>query len=120
SSQGDPRNTPPSASGINTRAEMIRCASMLVLSAGAVSPFAIVKLADGILEIILGEVGPQAIEEHQLGVGRLPQQEIADPLLAAGADHQVRVGNLSGQQVSRKQGVVNLADPEAAGRDLPR
>src|SRR5215471_15932037 len=61
SSQGGPRNTPPSA-----RAEMIRCASTLDLAAGAVSPFAIVKFADGILQVILGEVGPQAIEKDQL------------------------------------------------------
>ena len=38
------------------------------------------------------EVGPEDVGEVQLRVGELPQQEIADALLAAGADQQVGLG----------------------------
>ena len=37
------------------------------------------------------EIGPQRVGEIELGVGELPQQEIADALLAAGADEEVRL-----------------------------
>ena len=35
------------------------------------------------------EIGPHPPREHQLRVGAFPQQEVAQPLLAAGADQQV-------------------------------
>ena len=38
------------------------------------------------------KVRPQCIGEIKLSIGQLPQQEIADALLAAGADEQVRLG----------------------------
>ncbi len=37
------------------------------------------------------EVRPQAVGEHELRVGGLPDEEVADPLLAAGADDEVGV-----------------------------
>src|SRR5512139_2028854 len=40
------------------------------------------------------EFGPQRVGEIQFGVGELPQQEIADALLAAGADEQVGFGHV--------------------------
>src|SRR5512134_174367 len=41
------------------------------------------------------EVGPQRLGEVELGVGELPQQEVADALLAAGADEEVRLGRVA-------------------------
>src|SRR5689334_20796813 len=35
------------------------------------------------------EIGPQRVGEIKLGVGQLPEQEVADALLAAGADEQI-------------------------------
>ena len=37
-----------------------------------------------------GQIG---IEEHELGIGRLPQQEVRQPQLAAGADEQIGIGH---------------------------
>src|ERR1019366_484618 len=48
-------------------------------------------LAQRALEHLAGEVRPELVAEHQLRVGALPQQVVGDPLLAAGADDQVRV-----------------------------
>jgi hypothetical protein len=42
----------------------------------------------------LVEIGPQPVAEKQLGVCGLPQQEVADPHFAAGADHQIRIGHM--------------------------
>ena len=49
------------------------------------------KLADGDGEVIAIEVRPHPIGEIELGIGALPQQEIGEPLLAAGADQQIDV-----------------------------
>ena len=47
---------------------------------------------DQCLEVVgLSEVGPQRVREEELRVRRLPQQEVAQPQLAAGSDEQVRV-----------------------------
>ena len=51
-------------------------------------------LVDGGAEPLLAEVGPERVVEHELGVGRLPEQEVRDPLLARGADHEVGIGEL--------------------------
>src|SRR5690242_3432559 len=56
----------------------------------AIAPLPSPVLRDRLLEVALLEIGPQGIHEHQLGVGALPEQEIADALLAAGADQQIR------------------------------
>ena len=40
------------------------------------------------------EIRPIGRHEHELAVGRLPQQEIRQPLLAAGADDQVGIGQI--------------------------
>ena len=41
--------------------------------------------ADGLEEMLPLEVWPEGRDEHELGVGRLPQEEIAEPLFAARA-----------------------------------
>src|SRR5438105_2501992 len=40
------------------------------------------------------EIGPELLAEIQLRIRRLPQQEIGDALLAAGADDEVGVGHV--------------------------
>src|SRR4051812_22990427 len=47
-----------------------------------------------LLEVGAREVRPQDLGEVELAVGRLPHQEVRDPLLAAGADHQIRIMHL--------------------------
>ena len=47
--------------------------------------------ASAALERLAGEVRPQLVGEHELGVRRLPDQEVRQPLLAARADHEVGI-----------------------------
>ena len=37
------------------------------------------------------KIGPKHIHKYELGIGRLPDQEIAETKLPAGADHNVRI-----------------------------
>src|SRR5580765_2727403 len=46
-------------------------------------------------QVLACELGPHARRENQLRIGAFPQQEIAQALLAAGADHQIHVGSLT-------------------------
>src|SRR5580704_18979340 len=82
------RNGPPSqiatsGSGASTSAERIRSLSDPLARAnrGPVTPIATAEIGDGLLQIGPAEIGPQRLGEHQLGIGALPQQEIADALL---------------------------------------
>src|SRR5262245_27660324 len=49
------------------------------------------KISERQAQIIGAEVRPQRVDEAELGVGRLPKQEVRQPLLAAGADEEVDV-----------------------------
>ncbi len=45
-------------------------------------------------KFLAGKVRPVAGQEDQLRIGGLPEQEIGQPLLAAGPDHQVWIGDV--------------------------
>ena len=59
----------------------------------------VLEINDRQIQILALEVRPQGIAEIKLAVGALPQQEIAQPQLAAGADDQLRVGDARRPQV---------------------
>jgi hypothetical protein len=65
------------------------------------------------------EVRPQGVEEDQLGVRRLPQQEVRRALLAGRADEQVHVGQV---RLVEEPGDGALVDPrrvQSTGGRLP-
>src|SRR5690242_20075695 len=49
------------------------------------------ELGERLLEGLAREFGPQLLAEDELGVGRLPQQVVGQPLLAAGTDDHVGI-----------------------------
>src|SRR5215471_5350202 len=100
SQKGRPRNAATSGIGARTSADITRCRRALRSVGGTVSTVAAVIFADGIFEIALGKIRPQAIEKNQLGIGQLPEQEIADALFAAGADDEIGIGNPGGEEMS--------------------
>ena len=66
------------------------------------------------------EVGPQRGNEDELGIGRLPQQEVAGALLAGGADEQVDVGHVGLVEVPGDHALVDLGRIDASRRHLAR
>ena len=62
-------------------------------------PVAGAEGGQGLVVALHIEVRPQHLGEEKLGVGTLPQHEVAQPHLAAGADHQVDVRLARGVQV---------------------
>src|SRR5437763_12898327 len=59
------------------------------------------------------EVGPEVGQEDELGVGRLPEQEIRDPLLAGGPDDEIGIGD-----AVRVERSLDRLDPDRAGVEL--
>ena len=82
------------------------------------------EMLDRGVELALAEVRPQRVAEIQLGVGEIPQQEIADALLAAGADQQVGIRQPGQRQVRAERGLVDVVGAQLAGDaalgELPR
>jgi hypothetical protein len=71
----------------------------------------------------LPEVGPQRVGEEELRVRRLPQQEVAQPQLAAGPDEQVGVRILAGGarfELVGEQRLVDVLGPELLALHLLR
>ncbi len=64
--------------------------------------FALAIGINGLIQRFAVEIGPQTSGEVELGVGQLPEQEVADALLAAGADEQIRLGRVGSSTVRRR------------------
>src|SRR5262245_21686623 len=125
-------HTPPnhkaaSASGARTTLEAMRKPSVRhdpasqlrsawSATRGAVAPVAAVELAHRVAQALLVEVRPQRLGEYQLGVGRLPQQEVGQALLAGGADQQVGIGNVDGLQVARVARLIDFIGAQPTRR----
>src|SRR5262245_56379472 len=105
------RNTAHSASGTVTAAVKSRCIGgagakreslALALAGGeevllprldaAVAALPLLEVEDRLEQVATAEVGPEGARHPDLGVRDLPEEEVADPQLPGGADHQVGVG----------------------------
>src|SRR5512143_3689484 len=71
------------------------------------------------MQVLFREVGPERIGEIKFRVCGLPEEEVADPLLAARADDQVRVGEACGVQVRGKDLVSELQRRDPRGVQPP-
>ena len=110
------------------RADARRSRSARERSAGAKTPPPGLELAQRRDELLLVEVRPEHIREVQLGVGGLPQQVVREPVLAAGADHQIGVGHVGrveqrrelffGLAVEAPRGVEQLGAAAVVERDV--
>ena len=57
----------------------------------------------------VAEVGPERLREDELGVRRLPQQEVREPLLARRPDEEVDLGQLRRREARGERLVVDVA-----------
>src|SRR5262249_25005629 len=69
----------------------------------------------GVPQVAPVEIGPECVEKHQFGVGRLPEQEVRKALLAGGPDEKVHSGNRRLVQVTGEHLFVDLARPDLSG-----
>ena len=81
----------------------------------SVSPITSGKRLNGGREIGAGEVRPQDVGEVELGVGRLPEQEVTQSLLSAGADEQIHVTRTA----RCVDGLIHGSLERLAGRGYP-
>src|SRR5882672_5749933 len=83
------------------------------------APVARVEVVEGRGQIGGGEVRPHGRHEAELGIGAFPEEEIAQALLASGADEQVDVGRARpavGLAEARGEGLARLGSGEAPPR----
>src|SRR5690348_773675 len=103
--------------GARTMAVMTRCFSIGGGSTraggggrgrdAAETPFATRVVVERAVEFGGIHIGPKGIGEIQLRIGKLPQQEIADPVFAPGTDEKVGRRHVGEAEVRRQRGFVD-------------
>ena len=81
------------------------------------TPLPLLIPGNGLDQLLFPEIGPQDIREVELRVGHLPQEEIAQAILPARPDEQIRVRDASCGEIAREalQCDVRCADLSLAG-----
>src|SRR5688572_23504567 len=116
----------PSSTATSTIAVSTRCLStrgLLRLLAHlfarqAEAALASAECGERSLEVRLVEIRPQHIADVDLGIGEIPQQEIADAMIAAGADEQVRIRHVAEAEFFREARLVDGVDTDGAACDF--
>src|SRR5262249_60698211 len=101
---------------VGSRRTLPRARPLALELGGGATEAALPLLEEGQgLEVLtLGEVWPQRLGDVHLGVRQLPQKEVADAHLAAGANQQVVVGDALGAEVLRHGLLDDLTGRELA------
>src|SRR3990172_11220927 len=84
----------------------------------AVAPFSALELADRLKQVVPAEIGPQGGHEEEVGVSRLPEEEIAQALLAARANEQVGIRKIGRRQLAAEQLLGDVVGPQTPLRHL--
>ena len=74
----------------------------------AVAALARLEVDDRLEEIAAAEIGPEHFGDVDLRVGDLPEQEVRDAQLAAGADEQVGIVDVGGVEMIGEELLVDL------------
>src|SRR6266571_5782962 len=90
-----------------------------LLAGAPEAALALLVPSDRRVELLGVEVRPQRRGEIQLGIGKLPEQEITDALLATGANEQIRFGRVVERQMRSELLLgISLGRERAAAREL--
>src|SRR5215469_16589124 len=122
-SKGPPNQMPTIGSGARTSADRTRRRSDPPLTGAnrrPIAPLAPTIIGDCLLQIVTAEIGPQRLGEDELGIGALPQQEVADALLAAGADQQIGIGDVGGEEMPRDHVLIDRVRRQLTRHGLRR
>src|SRR5690242_13808255 len=76
-----PSHSTPTAATASRPPIRLRVASSDLGLASAIAPLAPAEARNRLLEHGAVEIRPERVDEEQLGIGRLPQQEVGEPLL---------------------------------------
>src|SRR5438477_10078086 len=87
---------------------------------GSEAPFAAAEFVDRLLQVAFRKIGPQRLRKNEFGIGALPKEKIADALLAARPDQQIRIGKIRGKQVTGETLFVDSIGNKIPRQHLPR
>src|SRR4051794_11739283 len=88
-------------------------------SSSAESTAAVRIVLDRGAKLVRTEVGPERVDEHELGIRRLPEKEVRDAQLARRPDHEVGIGHLRRIQMPGEERLVDVVSVDAALCDAP-
>src|SRR6185312_2721229 len=74
----------------------------------AVTAIALLIIGNTFKQVHAAEFGPQSRRHINFGVSQLPEKEVAQPHLAAGTDHEIRVGQMAGVEMPRNRFLVDF------------
>src|SRR5262245_25574473 len=110
-----PSSTTASTSAVRTRCLSTSGRLALLLAGQTIAPFARRERVQRRLELGTAEIRPQRVAHVQLGIGQVPQQEIADAVVATGADEEVRIADFAQRELAREAGFVDGLGTQRAG-----
>src|SRR5438445_14168 len=105
------------------RRHSVRCAQTLAFDLGggaAEAALALLEEGERLEVVALAEVGPQGVGHVHLGVRELPEEEVAEAHLAAGADQEVGIRDVAGAEVPGERAGGDPFRGELAAPDAPR
>src|SRR3954469_5545879 len=107
------------AAGAATTANATRRASSLTRVSSRLrrhapeAALAVLEVEDRLVQLAAAEVRPEHARDVELRVRDLPEEEVGDALLAGGADQEIRVRHVGGEQPRRELLLVDLRRVEA-------
>src|SRR5215472_1749895 len=88
---------------------------VLLLAGESETTLALLIVLERAEKLRFAEVRPQGVGHVELGIGDLPEEEVRDAHLAAGADEQVRIGKARGAEVGGHGRLVDGVRVQLAG-----
>jgi hypothetical protein len=77
------------------------------LAQAAEAPLAVTVFQERLEQVNPPEIGPERRRHVEFGVGELPEEEIADAVFAAGADHEIGIGQAGGIERRGNRGLID-------------
>ena len=87
-------------------------------SQGAEAAVAAIVFFEGGEELGFAKIGPEGLSDDEFGVRDLPKEEVADAHFAAGANHEIRIGNVMGVKVLGENLFGDVSGVKLAGFDF--
>ena len=81
----------------------------------AEASFPVAEIPNRVFQILRAKFGPEHRAEIQLGIRRLPNQEIAESILAGGSDDEVGIREMGGVEIAGDEGIIDLVRRDAVG-----
>src|SRR5512147_170933 len=93
------------------RGNVVAAAVAAPRSAGpAEAPASMLEVMDRLVEVLAAEIGPERVGDPELGVRRLPEEEVRDAELPARPDEEIGIGETVGVELVLDERFVDAGE----------